>query len=151
MIIKKIIVFTVLLLITHSAFSQTLSYSKNDLHKIKWIEGKWKGMDGETPFYEIYQIINDTTLMITSYDWNGKDSSNTSTDSVQWKSDAFYLGKNQNWKVTEITAKEIKMMPMKASNDITWKFKDVNNWEAILVNKKGPKTYLMKRFDPFKK
>lgn len=108
------------------------------------------GIDGD-PFYEIYEIINDTTLLITSYNWNGVDSSGTSTDSVQWKSNAFYLGKNQNWKVIEITAKEIRMMPMKASNDITWKFKDANSWEAILVNKKGPKTYLMKRFDPFKK
>ncbi|HKR06190.1 MAG TPA: hypothetical protein VJY62_16260 [Bacteroidia bacterium] len=127
------------------------SYSKNDLQKIKWIEGMWKGLDGETPFYEIYKIINDTTLMITSYDWNGTDSSNTSYDYVQWKEDAYYLGKNQNYKTVSMSEREIKMIPIKASNDITWRLVDSNSWEAILAGKKATKKYHMQRFDPFTK
>ncbi len=62
-----------------------ISYSKNDLNNLRWIQGKWKGMGGDKPFYEIYQLTNDSTLMITSYEWNGKDSSNSSVDFVSWK------------------------------------------------------------------
>ncbi len=127
-----------------------ISYSKNDLNKLRWIQGKWKGMGGDKPFYEIYQLTNDSTLMITSYEWNGKDSSNSSVDFVSWKDNAYYLGKNQNWKVSAITNTAIKMLPVKASNDITWQFKDSQNWDAILVSNKGTKTYNMQRFDPFK-
>lgn len=133
------------------ADSAKVSYSKTDLIKAKWIEGKWKGMDGETPFYEIYQIINDSTLMITSYDWNGTDSSNTTYDFVEWQDDAYYLGKSQNYKTLSITNTEIKMIPIKASNDIIWRLIDSNNWEAILTGKKATKKYLMQRFDPFTK
>ena len=126
-----------------------ISYSRNDLQKIKWIEGKWKGMDGENPFYEIYEFINDTTLMITGYDWNGTDSSNSSYDYLVWADDAYYLGKDKNYKTVSITYNEIKMVPVKASNNVLWKAVDDNSWEAILETKKATKKYLMQRFDPF--
>src|SRR4029079_2056814 len=29
-------------------------YVKSDLKKLKWIEGKWKGLSNNQPFYEIY-------------------------------------------------------------------------------------------------
>ncbi|MFT3911715.1 MAG: hypothetical protein QM737_19990 [Ferruginibacter sp.] len=131
--------------------SAPVSYSKNDLAKIKWIEGKWKGMAGKDPFYEIYQFTNDSTLMITSYEWNGKDSSKSSVDLLHWKTDAYYLGKEQNYKVTDITDTEIKMIPLKGSNDILWKMGSDSGWVAVLKGKKQTVTYEMKAFDPFGK
>lgn len=128
-----------------------ISYSKNDLNKIKWIEGKWRGMAGNSPFYEIYEIINDSTLRITSYEWDGKDSSKSSVDLLQWRTGGYYLGKDQNYKVTDITDSEIKMIPIKASNDILWRSAGDSGWVAILGSNKGSVTYYMKQFDPFKK
>jgi len=124
------------------------NYSKNDLSKISWIEGKWRGMYDGKPFYEIYEIVNGN-LKITGYDWNG-DSSNTSVDYVTWKNDAYYLGKEQNYKVTILTDSVIKMVPVKANNNITWR-KMEKGWDAILTGKKGITVYNMERFDPFKK
>jgi hypothetical protein len=125
-------------------------YKKSDLKKIKWIEGKWKGLDKGQPFYEIYQLINDSTLQVTSFDWDGKDSSQTSRSFVYWKEGAYYLGDQLNWKVTDITDKEIVMKRnYKASNDIIWRYKDISSWEAILESDKGVKNYHMERFDPF--
>ncbi len=89
--------------------------------------------------------------MITSYEWNGKDSSKSSADFLTWFADGYFLGKDKNWRVASITDTEIKMLPVKASNEIVWRFKDSSNWEAILTNKKGSKQYHMERFDPFKK
>src|SRR6185436_6957798 len=93
------------------------AYSKTDLKKIEGIEGKWKGMYNGQPFYEIYELMNDSTLRVTSFDWNGKDSSNTSKSYVGWFDDAFYLGNEKNYKVTAISDSQIFMLPnYKAAN-----------------------------------
>ncbi len=155
---QRIVLTLIVLMAFHLSNAQSdvastpLNYKKTDLKKIKWIEGKWKGLYNNKPFYEIYQLENHSTLKITSYEWNGTDSSNTSYDYVYWKDGAYYLGKNQNWKVTSITDNEIKMIPNnKASNDITWTYKSKKNWLAVLNSKKGTDTYNMEYFDPFKK
>ena len=127
-----------------------VTYQKSDLIKIKWIEGKWKGMYNGAPFYEIYQLINDSTLLVTSFDWNGKDSSNTSKTYLGWYDDAFYLGNARNYKVTAITDSQILMIPnSNASNSVLWKFRTDSSWDAILESPKATNKYLMERFDPF--
>ena len=127
-----------------------LAYRKGDLKKMKWIEGKWKGMYNGAPFYEIYQLMNDSTLRVTSFDWNGKDSSNTSISYVGWFEDAYYLGNEKNYKVTTITDSQILMAPNnKASNSVLWKYRNDSSWDAILEGPKATQKYLMERFDPF--
>lgn len=134
-----------------SSFPQE-SVRKTDLKKIKWIEGKWKGMYQGKPFYEIYQFTNDTTLQIIGYEWDGKDSSKSSKSFVYWKGGNFYLGDEMNWKVTSISNKKIKMLANnKAYNDILWEYHDNKSWKAILTTNKGVTEYHMELFDPFKK
>jgi hypothetical protein len=129
-----------------------VSYVKGDLQKIKWIEGEWMGLYNGKPFYEMYRMANDSTLEIRSYEWNGTDSSHTEVSYVYFKDGSYYLGDKQNWKVTSITDKEIKMAPNReANNDITWKHRDSTGWDAILVHKNGTNIYNMKHFNPFKK
>jgi hypothetical protein len=129
----------------------SISYTSKDLHKLKWIEGKWKGLYKMKPFYEIYQFANDSTLEIISYDWNGNDSTNSSRSVLRWIDGAYYLGDQFNWKVTEITDSSITMMPNnKASNDILWKYNDSTSWYAILKSKKDTAEYHMQAYDPFK-
>ncbi len=126
-------------------------YGKEDLKKIKWIEGKWKGLLKGEPFYEIYRFVNDSTLESIGYEWDGKDSSKTSFTYLYFKDGAYWLGDKQNWKVISITENEIKMLPnVEANNDILWKYRDSTGWDAIL---KGNTTYTynMQHFDPFKK
>jgi len=128
------------------------AYVKEDLQKIKWIEGKWKGLYKGNPFYEFYQLINDSTLEITSFDWNGKDSSNTSRSYLQWQDGSYYLGSEKNYKTISISGKEIVMKKnYKANNDVLWRYNDSLSWEAILEGPKGKLQYHMERFDPFKK
>ena len=38
-------------------------FTKDDVAKLKWIEGSWKGMDGENPFYERYKIDGDAMIV----------------------------------------------------------------------------------------
>ena len=129
-----------------------LIYGKDDLKKIKWIEGKWKGLYKGEPFYEIYRFVNDSTLESLGYEWDGKDSSKTSLNYVYFKDNAYWLGEKQNWKVVSITDNEINMLPnFKAGNEVLWKFRDSTGWDAILKGKKETNIYNMEHFDPFKK
>jgi len=129
-----------------------LQYGKDDLKKIKWIEGKWKGLYNGNPFYEIYQFTNDSTLQVTGYEWNGTDSSKSTISPVYFKDGAYWLGEKQNWKVDSITDTQIKMLPnVEANNDIVWRYKDSLHWDAILTSGNGVTTYNMEHFDPFKK
>lgn len=129
-----------------------IAYNKEDLKKIKWIEGSWKGLYKGEPFYEIYRFVNDSTLESLGYEWNGKDSSKTSRSYLIFRDGAYYLGDKQNYKVVYITDSAINMMPhVEANNEVLWKYRDSTGWDAILKGKKETNIYNMQRFDPFKK
>lgn len=135
-----------------ASLDASASYQKGDLRKIKWIEGKWKGLYQGKPFYEFYQFSNDTTLEIRSFEWDGKDSSKTDISYVHFKNGFYYLGDHQNYKVISISESEINMVPhFKANNEILWKYRDSTGWDAILKGAKETLTYKMEYFDPFKK
>ena len=131
----------------------SVNYTKADLLKVKWIEGKWKGMDGDDAFYEMYEFVNDSTIKTISFDWKGKDSSKSFVDHLYWKDGLYYLGGKQDWAANIITDSMVKLQPnsSRIHNDITWKQLSDTSWDAILVSPKGTKEYHMKRFNPFKK
>jgi hypothetical protein len=124
--------------------------AKNDLRKVQWIEGNWKGLYNGKPFYEHYKLTNDSTLTITSYEWNGKDSSNSSMSMVRWVKGSYYLGDSLNWKTVVITDSSIVMIPnYKAANEILWKKGDKTYWTAFLATKRGQTVYKMERVHHF--
>ena len=152
---KYVLSLTCLILIsvysckTKSATTTNI-FTKGDLEKLRWIEGNWKGMDGTAPFYEIYKIINDSTLEITSYEWNGSDSSKTSKAYIAWRQNHYFLGDSLNWRASVITRNSVFLIPnYKATNSILWQKKNQNNWEAVLTSSKGVKNYPMERVAHF--
>lgn len=147
---KRIIFFGLVLFSSKCSLAQGSSIPS--LKALRWIEGNWKGMDGTNPFYEIYKLRDYSTLIITSYEWNGKDSSKTSTATLKRKDGSYYLGDQYNWKVTALAEDTVFMEPVfRASNTIQWKKRDKNTWEAILESRSGRKTYLMERVNHFGK
>ncbi|HKP67718.1 MAG TPA: hypothetical protein VJV05_00455 [Pyrinomonadaceae bacterium] len=40
-------------------------FTSEDITKLKWIEGTWRGMDGDKPFYERYKIVESTMIVET--------------------------------------------------------------------------------------
>ena|SRR5215813_7956304 len=123
---------------------------KDSLQRLRWIEGNWQGMDGNNPFYEIYKFKNDTVLQITSYNWNGTDSSGSHVSDLKRHNNAYYLGDSLNYKVISISDSSILMVPnYKAYNAIFWKKRDVDTWDAILETKTKTITYVMKRINHF--
>ncbi len=120
------------------------------LYRLSWLQGNWQGSGGTQPFYEIYKIQNDSTLEITSYNWNGRDSSNTVKTFLRKYGDDYYLGRERNWKVFAFTDSMIIMKPVyKAAIGILWRARSENTWQAVIRTARDEKLYTMTRIKHF--
>jgi hypothetical protein len=43
-------------------------FTPADISKLKWIEGTWRGMGGEKPFFERYRFENGTTMLVETFE-----------------------------------------------------------------------------------
>lgn len=131
---------------TKSSGPENKPVFQTDLVKIKWIGGNWRGMADGKPFYELYEFTNDSTIKITGYEWNGKDSSNTSYSFIAWKDGDYYLGDSLNYKTTLIDSVKIEMAPnYKANNSILWTVFNDSTWTAVLKDKTKTVEYKMEK------
>ncbi len=119
---------------------------KGDLLKMNWIVGDWKSELNGIPFYEVYHMVNDSTLLVLSYVNLGTDSSSVVSNYLYWRKDAYYLGVALNYKVVELNEKEVKMVPHgQASNHILWTNVNPNTWTALLTSASDTLLYTMQK------
>ncbi len=122
---------------------------KEDISKIKWIEGTWKGDYYSEPFYETYRMVNDSTIQIMTYMYLGSDTMSTTSNYFHWQDGAYYLGAALNYKAEKITDREIKMVPYgQASNDILWSYVNDSSWTALLTSASDTVNYTMQKVPP---
>lgn len=124
------------------------SVSREDLSLMKWIEGNWVGDYKGTPFYETYEIVNDSTLRIVNYSNVGTDSATSSEEFIFWNEDAYYMGEGSKYKVVMVDTGEIKMVPLKANNEVYWKRVDDTTWAAELAGKTDTAYYILRQVSP---
>ena len=109
------------------------NFTSADVAKLKWIEGTFRGMDGDTPFYERYKII-ESSMIVESLKVDG---------SVDGESDRFELkrgefGKGEGDKrvaASEITDTYVQFVPAKIGSGLnSFRFeKDADGtWTALL-------------------
>src|SRR5687767_2397567 len=122
-----------------------VTFNKSDLSKMKWIEGNWVGDYKGQPFYETYGMINDSTIRIMNYSNVGTDSASATMDLIFWKEGQYYMGEGSKYKIVELTDKDVKMIPLNASNDIVWSFENDTTWTAVLSGKTDTARYTLKK------
>ena len=128
-------------------------FTAADVAKLKWIEGTWRGMDGDKPFYERYKI-EETALVVESLKADG---------SVDGKPDRFELkdgefGKDEGDRrsaASEITADYIQFVPAVPGKMNNFRFERQSNaWRAVLEwpakgdKPAGQKIYIMEPWKP---
>ena len=129
-------------------------FTAADVAKLKWIEGTWRGMDGDKPFYERYKI-EETAMVVESLKADG---------SVDGEPGRFELkdgefGKDDGDKrsvASEITADYIQFVPAVPGKMNNFRFERQSNgtWRAVLDwpakgNKPaGQKIYIMEPWKP---
>jgi hypothetical protein len=107
-------------------------FSAADVAKLKWIEGTWRGMDGDKPFYERYKI-EETAMVVESLKGDG---------SVDGEPDRFELkdgefGKDEGDRrsvASEITADYIQFVSAVPGKLNSFRFERQSNgtWRAVL-------------------
>lgn len=125
-----------------------VSVKREDLSLMKWIEGNWVGDYKGSPFYETYKMVNDSTMSITTYSNVGTATATSSEEFIFWKDGAYYMGDGEKYKIVMVDTGEIKMMPLKANNEVYWKRVDDSTWAAELAGKTDTAYYILRKVSP---
>jgi hypothetical protein len=106
----------------------------NDLQKLRWIEGSWRGTGkDQPPFFERYRFESDSVLAVDSFD-DEKLSKVTDTTRFELKEGEFGGGgEGSRYVATALDDNSITFDPvLKARNSFTWKRESKDAWTAIL-------------------
>ena len=129
-------------------------FTAADVAKLKWIEGTWRGMDGDKPFYERYKI-EETAMVVESLKADG--SRDGEPERFELKNGEF--GKDEGDKrsaASEITADYIQFVPAVPGKMNHFRFERQPNgtWRAVLEWPAKPdkparqKIYIMEPWKP---
>lgn len=125
-----------------------------DIARLKWIEGTWRGMDGDKAFYERYKIEN-TTLEVEGLNADG--SVKGEPDRFELKNGEFGNGEgDKRSAASEITADYIQFVPAVPGKSNRFRFERQSNgtWRALLEWPATPdkparqKIYVMEPWKP---
>ena len=129
-------------------------FTAADIAKLKWIEGTWRGMDGDKPFYERYKI-EETAMVVESLKADG--SVDGEPGRFELKNGEFGKGEGDKRSVaSEITADYIQFVPAVGGKTNSFRFERQpnNTWRAVLEwpakgdKPAGQKIYVMEPWKP---
>jgi hypothetical protein len=109
------------------------AFTAADVAKLKWIEGTWRGMDGEKPFFERYRI--EETAMVVEGLTDESVSKVESTDRFELKDGEFGKGEGEKRSAASaITADYIQFVPAVPGRGNNFRFERQadGTWNAIL-------------------
>jgi len=104
-----------------------------DVAKLRWIEGSWRGTgDIEKPFYERYRVEDDAVVVEGFEDETFTKSTGASRFELQ---DGEMGGGNEGWRwvVTSLDENSVTFGPVvKARNTFRWERVSADEWRAVL-------------------
>jgi hypothetical protein len=129
-------------------------FTAADVAKLKWIEGTWRGMDGDKPFYERYKL-EETALVVEGLNADG--SIKGEPDRFELKNGEFGKGEgDKRSAASEITADYIQFVPAVPGKMNRFRFERQSNgtwravleWPAITDKPARQKIYIMEPWKP---
>ena len=109
---KPIFIITVLF-VSVTAFSQK-NFTQQEFTALKWLQGSWKGMAGDKPFYEAWRWVNDSVLVNFEIEIKNNDTLISESSALLLKNGKITLGQKPNqWQAFRLMPNEIvlKMIP----------------------------------------
>lgn len=131
------------------------NFTPADVAKLKWIEGTWRGMDGDKPFYERYKI-EETAMIVEGLKEDG--SADGDPTRFELKNGEFGRGEgDKRAAATEIADSYIQFVPAVLGKGNSFRFERQSDgtWIALLewtAADKSPqkKIYKMEPWQPKK-
>lgn len=92
-----------------------------ELKLVAWTQGNWKCDLTGAAFYQMHHFTSDSTMTITTYQWNGKDTSGTQVVPVVARGGKLHFGASGEWRSEKITDSEVNFYPIRSGwNSIRW-------------------------------
>ena len=130
------------------------SFTAADVAKLKWLEGTWKGMDGDKPFYERYRFEGDSKMIVEGLEEGTLKVTDASVYELKDGKFGHTDDKGRQSAATSITADAVQFAPVNHNGnsyrferqpDGTWRA--VLEWPANANRAAGQKVYKM---EPYK-
>jgi hypothetical protein len=126
-----------------------------DIAKLKWIEGTWRGEDGDKPFYERYRFEGDTIMIVETF---ADETLSRIDDTSRFELRDGQFGHsegNRRSAASSITADAVQFVPAAgAGNSFRFerqpggKWRAVLDWPATADKPAGHKIYEMNPWPP---
>ena len=139
------------------AATPSKNFTSADIAKLKWIEGTWRGMDGDKPFYERYKVLDDA-IAVESLKEDG--SVDGEAERFELKGGEFGKGAGDNRSAaSEITDTYVQFVPATPGakrNSFRFEQQSGGTWIALLEwpasgdKPAGRKLYRMEPWQPNK-
>ncbi|MGD9562310.1 MAG: hypothetical protein AB7F88_10080 [Pyrinomonadaceae bacterium] len=115
-----------------------------DIAKLKWLEGSWRGMDGEKPFYERIRFEGTTMIVETMADESFSKANDTSRFELKDGEFGHTVG-DQRSAAASISDDAVSFVPASASpgappkgSAFRFERQADGNWQAVLVAPETP-------------
>ena len=115
----------------YAAATPGKNFTTTDVAKLRWIEGAWRGMDGENPFYERYKV-EENAMIVESLKEDG--SLDGEPGRFELTNGEFGKGEgDRRSAASEITDTFVQFVPVVAGKGNNFRFvKQPHGWDAIL-------------------
>lgn len=127
----------------------------SDVRALRWIAGTWRGTgDVETPFYERYTFVNDSTLEVLGF---ADSTLAVANDTTVFSLRGGRFGNHDRpsrYVASRATAERIEFAPVNARNGFVWQKTSGDAWEATIIplprdgQPARERRYAMARYQP---
>lgn len=125
---------------------QSQHIQKQDLNKIKWLEGNWEATWADKPYYARFSFHSDSSMELVEV-LEYSDQIHHVTMNLTWQDEAYYLGRftNKSFKAIAMSEKEVLMEPVNELNKLWWTNKGDSMWRLETIYPKEKQTFYAHR------
>ena len=116
---------------TATAQEARSQFKLTDFEPLRQMQGDWKGMAGNSPFFEGYEIRNDTLIWIRYFS-DAALSKVSGEGSVYYsQGNIYHSNGNSTWRLKKKEGNTFYFEPVRnANNSFRWKINDATSWSA---------------------
>jgi len=116
-------------------------HSRAEFQSLQWLEGDWRGTGGQRPFFERYEILNDTTIQIHYYADSTRTEEQGSGSVYLSEGVIYHTADGATWVAVQFDDTGIYFSPHEgAQNSFRWTRISSTAWEAVLQFEGGRET-----------
>lgn len=109
------------------------NYSRAEFRSLQWLEGDWEGTGGLRPFFEGYELLNDSTIRIHYYADSTRAEERGTGSVYHSEGKIYHEADGALWVADQLDSTGIHFAPREgAQNSFRWTRLSPTTWEAVL-------------------